>query len=383
MASALGTPVVRVRLLTTVGVVALASLALLVLLLDHWVGFDERVWRTVLLLRGTHTDVAVDRVVDLATPALTLLLAAAVVAHVRARGVVSAWPWLVTCGLGLLGSKTLKHVLTRERPSSLPDVALGYSFPSAHVMNSLAAVLAVVGLTYALRHRRLWWAAAAALASTVMVGRILLARHWAFDVAGGVLAAFALVGLVVPIVIRRPLVGPLALALVLTAILAADRRLEDAGLRLPTPLVGYRRALVEVDVGADLRSQLSGDWREAATEQPGGSLVWLEGAGTIAIDVPAETPANGKPIAGSSGLRLALNGRPAVPLGAGTTATIAVNGQVLARFVPFEGWRQYRVTIPPGLVHAGRNEVGIAVLAEGVPRRFAVAGLRLAAALPE
>jgi membrane-associated phospholipid phosphatase len=369
--------------LTTVGCAAALMLVTLVASLDRLVGFDERVWRAVLLARGCGTDVFVEHALETATKALLALLVVVVVLHVRRHGLASAWPWIMACGLGLLASRTLKHILTRERPSSLPDVALGYSFPSAHVMNSLVALLAVIALTHAVRHRRLWLAVAASLFVTVTAGRILLGRHWALDVVGGLLAALAFVGFVVPLVDRRHVRAPVSLALGLIGLFALDNWIGEGGMRLPAPLVGARLALDEVDIGPDLRAPLAGGWREAAVERPGGSLVWLEGSGTIRIDIAdGESGMSGTGTAPPA-LRLALAGRPAKAVTPCTTMSVALNGRTLGRFVPFEGWREYRLPIPPDLVRQGPNELAIESRTDEGPSRFAVASVRLARALAD
>jgi membrane-associated phospholipid phosphatase len=361
-------------MLVSIGWAAALLLVALVMSLDRLVGLDDRVWRAVLLARGCGTDHVVEHALEHATNAMIALVLVAIVLHVRRHGLASAWPWIMACLLGLLASRTLKHLFTRERPSSLPDVALGYSFPSAHVMNSLVALIAVIALTQAFRHHRFWLVAAASLFVTVTTARLLLGRHWALDVAGGFLAGLAFVGLVVPLVERRRVLAPVGLALMFVGLFALDNWIGQAGLRLPAPLVGERLALDEVDLGPELRTPLAGSWGEAAVERPGGSLVWLEGSGTIRIDVP-----DGSPL---PALRIALAGRPAKPRAACTTMSVTWNGRTLGRFIPFEGWREYRLPIPPDVVRPGANELALASETDVGPSRFAVARVRLARALP-
>jgi membrane-associated phospholipid phosphatase len=361
-----------------VGTTALVGLVVLVLSLSRLVALDDRVWGTVLVMRGCATDVAVDRTVDFATRVLTALFVVAALLHVRTHGARSTWPWVGASMLGLFASKTLKHILTRERPSSLPDIALGYSFPSAHVMNSVAAMLAVIALSHGFRRRNLWSIVAGLLTVTVTVGRVLLGRHWACDVIGGGLAALVLVGLVVPALVRRPVAGPTLLTLVLAVAFMADHWVGNAGLTLPAPLIGSRLALVDVDVGEPLRPALVGAWKEAADDRAVGSLVWLEGSGTIPMDVPEAVVRVADDQARRS-LRLAFGGRTETDLSSCLSLGVDLNGQPLARFVPFSGWREYRLAIPPGLLHAGRNELALSAETRGGPARFAVTYVRVAA----
>ncbi|MEO6026979.1 MAG: phosphatase PAP2 family protein [Candidatus Binatia bacterium] len=360
---------------TTIGLVALGALAALVTSLQHTVALDDWVWRHVLLMRGCATDGLVDRIVDDLTRGLIVLMAVVVIVHARQHGWRSAWPWVSACGLGLVAGKALKHVLTRDRPSSLPDVAIGYSFPSAHAMNSMAALLAILALAYGFRRRNLWWIAATVPTAMVAAGRIVLGRHWFCDVMGGALAAVALIGLVVPAVARRPVVAPVLLALVLSVTLLVDHRLGDAGLRLPTPMIGARAASIVVDVGRNDGTALDGTWREPGEEHPGGPHRWLQDQGTIALQVSDVLAADLAREA--DGLRLAFGGRTANPRPGCMTVTVELNRRVVGRFVPFEGWREYRLPIPRGLLHAGRNDVALAVTAANGPARLALSYLRI------
>jgi membrane-associated phospholipid phosphatase len=362
------------RGLLTVGLVAAAAFVALVALLEHTVAFDEWVWRTVLLKRGCATDALVDRVVDDATRGLIVLVAVVTVIHVRTRSWRSAWPWVSTCAIGLIVSKTLKHLLTRERPSSLPDVALGFSFPSAHAMNSIAALLAIVALAYGFRRRNLWWAAATLPVLAVIVGRVALGRHWICDVVGGALAALALIGLVVPFVRRRPLTAPAALAVALAAGLIVDHRLGDAGLRLPAPLIDSAGASVDADVGSGVGIAFGDGWSDEQHQRSGDSFRWFAHRGTLAFDVSGAVAA----ATAATTTRLALGARTEKPRPACMSVAVELNGSALGTFVPFDGWREYRLPIPAGVLRAGRNEVVVSVAAGDAPARLGLSYVRVA-----
>jgi undecaprenyl-diphosphatase len=361
-------PTPSLRGFTALGLVTLAALVVLVASLDGLVVFDDRVWRTVLMARGCTTDRTVDVIVDQSTRALVVLLIGVTIASMRRRGVASVWPWVMTCVLGLFASKTLKHLLTRQRPSTLADVAFGYSFPSAHVMNSMMAMMAVIVLTHGFRRRSLWCVLAGVLTAIVTMGRVLLGHHWACDTVGGVLAALTLVGLAVPAFTRRPVVAPVLALLALAVAFAVDHRMGDAGLRLPAPLIGRNLALVDVDVGADRRSELGGNWRESAEERSVGSLVWLEGSGVVPLEM---TTASTEPFVLAWGSRMERV-QPSC-----LTLDVAVNGRPVGRFVPFAGWREYRLPLAPGVLHAGRNEVGFSAATREGPARLAVTYVRV------
>ena len=55
------------------------------------------------------------------------------------------------------------------------------------------------------------------------------------------------------------------------------------------------------------------------------------------------------------------------------SARVTVNGRELPRFVPFVGWREYRLLVPRDTLHAGRNDVRFEITdAAGAPWRFAM-----------
>ena len=364
--------VVGVHRWTILGAAALLALAALVASMNHWVALDDAVWRAVLTARGCGTDRLVERAIGVATATLALLLLAATIGHVAAVGPRSAWPWLATWALGLLVGKAMKHVFTRDRPSALPDLTVGYSFPSAHVMNGMLAMLVVVALARAFRHRSSWVVVATVAVGALVGGRVMLGRHWATDVLGGALAAFALGGLATPAIARRPVAVPLVLAGLASTALALDVRLGSAGIRLPSPLLARHAAVVDVDVGPEMTSPRSGDWREAGLERPFGSYLWLEGSASIVLSVPASRTDL------FAAARLALGGRPEKQRGSCMRLDVTLNGRRLARFVPFVGWREYRFAIPPGVLRAGDNELRIDAERDGRSARFGVTYARIA-----
>lgn len=360
------------RLLLTVGALALLALLGLVASLHHWVAFDDGLWRRVLFLRSCSTDLAIERSVDVATGALAVLLVVVLVLHVRAAGGRMVVPWLGTWALGLLVSKMLKHLLTRERPSALPGVAVGYSFPSAHVMNGLLAMLAIMVFAQQFRHRGRWRLLAAVLTATLALGRLLLGRHWGTDVLGGAVSALVLVGFVVPAMLRRPVATVAVLGTIAVSALVADSRLGEGSIQLPTPLVSRRSALVDIDVGPELRPTLRGGWVEAGREEVVGTYLWLLGDGTVPFDVPGQVPTSSAPI------QIAFGGRPQRTARACVMLDVELNGQLLGRFPPFVGWREYRLPVPANLLRSDGNTLTITAAGRDGPARFGVDYVRIA-----
>jgi membrane-associated phospholipid phosphatase len=356
-----------------IAVVAGAALGFgaLVASLDRWLFVDDAVWRWVLLARGCRTDGIVEQAVDVATIGLAAMLAFGCVLHLRVKGLRSAWPWLATWALGMLASKMLKHVFTRDRPSALPDLATGYSFPSAHVMNGLLAALAVVALAWPFRHRARWCLLASAAAVTMVCGRVLLGRHWTTDVVGGVLAALVLAGGAVPLIARRPLAAPLALGALAVALLAFDACLGDAGIRLPSPLLSRQAAVADVDVGPEMTTARRGEWHEPGIEPPFGSYLWIEGEASLVLPVVAGS------VAGGAAAMLVFAARPEKRHDSCLRLDVALNGRRLARFVPFIGWREYRLSIPTGVLRDADNDLVFSARRSTGPARFAVTSARI------
>lgn len=363
----------------------MAALAAEIVLLPRLVELDGALWRAVLFARGCDADRAVDWIVTAATRVVMVLLAAATVLSVRGVGVRETWPPLAVCAVGLLTGEFLKNVFMRERPSMIPDVALGHSFPSGHVMNTTLAALAILVLVAGFRHPRRWWAAAA-LVAIVAAGRLLLGHHWLLDALGSGLAAVALMGLCLPSFRRRPLLAPAVLALALATVLTVDLHWRALEIRLPSPLSALTPRVVEIDVGAALgTAALRGDWTPLAERALGRLGAWLRGAGTVVIEMPAAAGGGGPPsgedaVPGGRPAELVFAGRPDITDQRCVSLRVAVNGQALAPFVPFVGWREYRLPLPPGTVRPGANEVRIEAVADReAPWRFALVYLRVAA----
>jgi hypothetical protein len=271
----------------------------------------------------------------------------------------------------------MKNVFMRERPSSLPDYGLGHSFPSGHVMNSTLAALTIIALTAALRHRRRWWMAAAVLASSVTAGRLLLARHWLLDAVGSGLAAFAVIGLCLPAFRRRPFVAPAGVAVVLAAVLAADLRWRALEIRLPSPLSARAVGLAQIDVGKALGTPaLGGEWEILLDARRSGA--WLRGPGVVRLVMPetGDRHAEREPASRGDRNELVIAGRPGddAPCAA---VRIALNGRALRAFVPFSGWREYRLPLPANTLRPGANEVRIEFTEARNPAHFAILYLRV------
>lgn len=369
--------------LRTVGLVALVALACELLLMPRLVEIDAALWRAILFARGCATDRAIDWVVEVTTWAAVALLVAAALLRLRSDGVRAAWPPIAVCLLGLHVGKVLKNVFARERPSMLPGSILGHSFPSGHVMNSALAALAIIVLAAGFRHPRRWASAAMTIVTIIVFGRLVLAHHWLLDAIGGLLAAVALNGLTLPLVRRRPLLAPAALAAALTLLLAIVTYERALRIRLPSPLSIHEADGVELQIARALGTDaLGGGWIAPPEHFRRGMYVWLKGTGTARIDVPEpgarKDRTDARPVPAGWQALLAIAGRPDITERRCLTMRVRVNGRELPPFVPFVGWREYRLLLPDGTLHPGANDVRIDVTdAAGEPWRFAIAYLRV------
>lgn len=366
--------------LRVIGIVALVALLAELLALPLLIGLDDVLWRTILHLRGCGWDQRVALATDVATVATILLLALAAVASLRTTGLRFTWPPLAVCACGLLAGKVLKNFFARERPSIVAEVALGHSFPSAHVMNTALAAIAIVVLTARLRRTHRWRVLPGVLLIANCAGRLLIGRHWLSDVVGALLAAVALSCLALPAFRRRPLVAPSLVSLALAAVLSVDLGVRSMEIRLPSPLTVPQEAIAQVSTGTAIGTPiLRGEW-SAGTKGVGGfpSAPRLQGSGVVGIEVPEPTiPGKRRRDGGASAL-LAFVGLPDTTAPACATLRVAINGAPLRPFVPFQGWREYRLIIPAGTVHPGRNEVQFDFLSDGgAARTLAIAYVRL------
>ena len=128
-----------------------------------------------------------------------------------------------------------------------------------------------------------------------------------------------------------------------------------------------------MDVGARADDELAGGWREEDAQRPGGTFRWLEDRGTVALHVSSDVAS----AMGGTVSRLAFGARTETPRPACMEVAVELNGHAIGAFVPFDGWREYRLPIPVGVLHEGRNEVAVSVAAANAPARFALSYLRI------
>jgi hypothetical protein len=127
---------------------------------------------------------------------------------------------------------------------------------------------------------------------------------------------------------------------------------------------------------------IEGRWNRSVERFRRGTFLWLEGAGVVTLTLPAlegrSGTANSQPVPAGRQAVLAFAGRQDLRERRCLSARVSINGQDLPRFVPFVGWREYRLLVPGGMLRAGRNEVRFEITdVAGAPWRFAIAYVRL------
>jgi hypothetical protein len=154
-------------------------------------------------------------------------------------------------------------------------------------------------------------------------------------------------------------------------------------IRLPSPLSLAERDGIEVMV-ADARGTptLQGEWEPTPETFRRGHALWMRGTGIVELDVPtldrARKADDPQRVPAGWQASLAFAGIPDMRQLHDLSMAVSVNGRAVASFVPFYGWREYRLLLPPGTLHAGRNEFRLDIVdAGGAPWRFALVYVRL------
>ena len=157
-------------------------------------GVDAGVRREVPKRRGRKAKRAAEALGPLGKPWFHGPVAALLAAYARPRSRAGAAA-ITMSSAGSAGlTKLFERVLAeRKQPPGHPEPD-GQSFPSGHAMETAAVALTSAYVLAREERADAWIAASAALALPVIsgAGRLFLDRHWASDVAGGLLAGVSL-----------------------------------------------------------------------------------------------------------------------------------------------------------------------------------------------
>lgn len=255
----------------------------------------------------------------------------------------------------LIGSflcELLKTGIERVRPSALPTLTIGNSFPSGHVTTA-CFVAGAIGFV-------LWQARRSAFSRVAICGLLLLlvgtvswqrlyfGHHWLTDIVGSVLLASAWLSFALPhargFAVTRPTLG--VAALLLLSYLALY---YYPGLRivLPTAHLLDAAPVFTVTFGPQKQHSLFHEGWEADAQEGVGAVTWIaRGEADLEVFLP------------HAGIyRLDLTLRPLLPVQAFACfpLDVTLNHQHLASLLLYRGWRQYTLALDAQRIMAGKN----------------------------
>jgi membrane-associated phospholipid phosphatase len=263
--------------------------------------------------------------------------------------------FFVLIGAGALICEIAKLAVIRPRPSVLPFVSVGHSFPSGHVVNSLLLLAGVYSLFNERCRAKNW----VKLTGGVLIGAIILviawqrlywSRHWMTDVIGGLLLGSAWVCFVAARWRHRVTVvwyGGLGLSIAVGFVL--PWLMPTLRIRLPSPLTVRHQPVARADFASLPAKNFTVDQWSSAREELGRPIRTMTGReSSVYVRLPTKM-----------GYMLALGMRPTVKANIYSCSRMKVflNDRLLKEISLHEGWRDYSVVVPKEKVIAGRNKV--------------------------
>lgn len=185
--------------LAIIFIINLLAFGILLINIKHqgiFVAWNEPFYYLMRSLRTTALDPIMVGITTFNTKVLTIMWSAVGLWLLLRRYFWAAGHWL---GLGILVigcGKAVKLFLHFPRPSGLIQIPAGWSFPSGHVLLSIAFFGFLAVLLTRNCSRTVRWAAyscAMLLATCVLISRVYLGAHWLSDVIGSALLATSLV----------------------------------------------------------------------------------------------------------------------------------------------------------------------------------------------
>jgi undecaprenyl-diphosphatase len=272
----------------------------------------------------------------------------------------------------------LKTAFERARPSTLPPLFTGNSFPSGHTVG--AFLLAGTLGYFLLQQRAAVWKKGVgivvllACVMAVMWQRLYLAHHWLSDILGSMLLSgawlcFALVRPAGRSVLRHfaPTCAGLLVWYPIFYYFPATRVV------LPSVMTSTQEPLFSLAFGgANSTAVFQGAWGGQGHE-PAGPITWMHyGEASLDVQLPDRQ---------AYVVQFAV--RPSIePKGDGCfPLDISMNQQLVQRFFLQRGWRQYELRLDPSLIQVGLNTLTFRTEAHASPataQQEAVAFRRLA-----
>jgi hypothetical protein len=246
----------------------------------------------------------------------------------------------------------LKTAFERARPSTLPPLFTGNSFPSGHTIGAL--LLAGTLGYFLLQQRTTGWKKGIGIVvllvcvMAVMWQRLYFGHHWLSDILGSLLLSsawlcFALIRPAGHSMLRH--FAPACVGLVVGYPLFYY--FPTARVVLPSVKTSMREPLLSLAFG-DVAPTVSfqGAWGERGHE-PAGPITWMHyGEASVDVQLPDRQ---------AYVVQFAV--RPSSePKGDGCfPLEISMNQQPVQRFFLQRGWRQYELRLDPSLIQVGLN----------------------------
>ena len=265
-----------------------------------------------------------------------------------------AWHVGLAVALGGFLSELLKTGFERARPSVLPPLLVGNSFPSGHAVGALL-IAGAVGFLLARQRWAVWVKAGglcllAALVGVTLWQRLYLAHHWLSDILG----SFLLVGAWLCFVLPRPALLRVSRRLVLTcAVLLGCYEVfyffPATRFALPSVTAAVGEPIVALSFGEpETRGVLHGAWGEQGWERAG-PVTWMEyGEASVTVQLPE-----------SQTYLMKLEVRPFVQSKAFACfpLEVRVNQRPAERLLLYRGWRAYALRLDPAWLVPGANAI--------------------------
>lgn len=265
-----------------------------------------------------------------------------------------AWHLVLAVTLGGFLSELLKTGFERARPSVLPPLFVGNSFPSGH---AVGALLIAGTLGFLLVRQR--WAAwikvggiclLAGLVDVITWQRLYLAHHWLSDVLG----SFLLVGAWLCFVLPRPAFLRVSRRFVFTcAVLLGCYQVfyffPRMRFTLPSAITFTGEPAFALSFGGpETRSLLHGAWGNHDWE-PAGPITWMEhGEASVTVRLLKNQAYT---------MKLAVRPFLQSKAFACFPLEVRVNQQHVKRLLLYRGWREYALRLDPRWLVPGANAI--------------------------
>lgn len=265
-----------------------------------------------------------------------------------------AWHALLVVTLGGFLSELLKTGFERARPSVLPPLLVGNSFPSGHA----ASALLIAGTLGFLLVRQRWTAwvkvggtcLLAGLVGVTIWQRLYLAHHWLSDILGSFLLVGAWLCFVLPhpafLRVSRRFVFACAVLLGCYQVFYFFPRTRFT---LPSARASTGEPIFSLSFGEpESQSALHGAWGNHDWE-PAGPITWMEhGEASVTVRLPE-----------SHAYMMKLAVRPFLQSKAFACfpLEVRVNQRQVGRLLLYRGWREYALRLDPSWIVPGSNAI--------------------------